>query len=328
MILSINTGGLGMQAMRRARGNFPRRVLALASGLAFGATMLMGFVGARAASVAAPRVVQMVGAENEYANVAQQIGGAYVHTVALMNNPNTDPHTFEASPTDAKWVGSAELVVQNGVGYDSFMNELENATPNSKRIVITAATVLGLGSHTKNPHLFYKPGEMAAVAGAITQALNRLEPSHTRYFEARLKTFDQSLTPWRRAIAQLNRAYHGTPVAVTEPVADYMLNAAGLRILTPWSFQAAVMNSVDPSPQASAIEKNLLVDHKVRVFVYNQQAVDATTEAMLAAAEKAKIPVVGVYETMPPGHDYQSWMTDETRDIIDALRYHRSYRTL
>ena len=43
-------------------------------------------------------VINAVGAENEYANVLGQIGGRYVHVSAILDNPNTDPHTFEASP--------------------------------------------------------------------------------------------------------------------------------------------------------------------------------------------------------------------------------------
>jgi len=273
-------------------------------------------------------VIQAVGAENEYSNVISQIGGDYVHAVGIMSNPDTDPHTFEASPVDAEMIGSAELVVQNGAGYDSFMNRLEQASPNRKRLVITTATVLGLPASTKNPHLFYKPGAMEAVASVMAKDLSRLQPVHASFFHARLKAFDRSLVPWSEAMAKLKKAYHGTPVAVTEPVADYMLNASGLRVLTPWPFQAAIMNSIDPSPQDAEIEKNLLLDHKVRVFVYNQQAVDSTTQTLLGVAKKAHIPIVGVYETMPPGHNYQTWMLDETLDVYNALRFHRSYLTL
>ncbi len=279
-------------------------------------------------SVKSSTVIQAVGAENEYSNVIGQIGGHYVHAVGIMSNPDTDPHTFEASPVDAEMIGSAELVVQNGAGYDSFMNRLEQASPNRKRLVITTAAVLGLPANTKNPHLFYKPGAMEAVASVVTKDLSRLQPAHTSFFHARLQAFDRSLVPWSQAMAKLKKAYHGTPVAVTEPVADYMLNASGLRVLTPWPFQAAIMNSVDPSPQDAEIEKNLLLDHKVRVFVYNQQAIDSTTQTLLGVAKKAHIPIVGVYETMPPGHNYQTWMLDETLDVYKALRFHRSYLTL
>lgn len=286
------------------------------------------FAAARPAAKAPAAVVYAVGAENEYANVIAQIGGPYVRVSALMTNPNTDPHTFEASTADARLVAQARLIVQNGAGYDSFMNRLEAASPNPRRIVITAATVMHVPSNVANPHLFYEPGEMARVAAAIGSALQRLEPAHKAYFAANVARFDRSLTPWMAALRKLRTAYRGAPVAVTEPVADYMLAAAGLRILTPWAFQAAIMNSTDPSPQDVGIEENLILAHKVRVFVYNQQAIDSTTRLLLQLAEQHHVPVVGVYETMPPGHDYQTWMLDETLDVYRALRTHRSYLTM
>ena len=107
-----------------------------------------------------------VGAENEYADVIAQVGGKYVQVSAIMSNPNTDPHTFEASASVARLVSAAQLVVQNGVGYDRFMNTIENAAPSSSRKVIVVQNLLGLPDSTPNPHLWYKPGTMPAVANA------------------------------------------------------------------------------------------------------------------------------------------------------------------
>jgi zinc/manganese transport system substrate-binding protein len=117
------------------------------------------------ASASNPRsgVINAVGAENEYADVLGQIGGQYVKVSSILNNPNTDPHTFEASTSVAQEVSQAELIVQNGVGYDTFMNDIESASPNSSRKVIVAQQVLGLPDSTPNPHLWYSPKTMPAV---------------------------------------------------------------------------------------------------------------------------------------------------------------------
>ena len=170
-----------------------------------------------------------MGAENEYANVISQVGGPYVSVTAIMSNPNTDPHEFEASASVAVEVSEAQLIVQNGVGYDSFMNKIESASHRSGRQVIVAQDLLGLSSNIFNPHLWYDPRTMPAVASAIASDLSRLQPAHRAYFEANAKRFDDSLRPWLPAIAGFKTAHPGTPVAVTEPVADYMLQAAGAR---------------------------------------------------------------------------------------------------
>jgi zinc/manganese transport system substrate-binding protein len=264
-------------------------------------------------------VVTAIGAENEYASVISQIGGRYVAVTAILSNPNTDPHTFEVSPRVAALVSSAQLIVQNGLGYDSYMNDMEAAAPNQARKVIDVQRLLSLPDSTPNPHLWYSPTTMPAVAKAISADLSALQPAHSGYFSARLEAFDRSLHPWLQALALLRAGHPGTPVAVTEPVGDYLLQAAGLRNLTPFGLQADIMNGVDPSPQYVALERSLLQQHKVRAFVYNQQVVDSLTRTFLQLAVQNGIPVVGVYETMPAGFDYQAWMLAETSALRRAI---------
>jgi zinc/manganese transport system substrate-binding protein len=264
--------------------------------------------------------VVAVGAENEYANVIAQVGGKYVQVSAIMSNPNTDPHTFEASAAVARVVSAAQLVVQNGVGYDTFMNTIESAAPSSSRKVIVVQNLLGLPTGTPNPHLWYKPVTMPAVADAVAAGLSAFQPAHAPYFKANAAAFIASLTAWDNAIAAFKAKYPDTPVATTEPVADYMLAAVGADNMTPWALQADIMNGTDPSAQDVAVQRSLFTDHKVKVFLYNQQVTDSLTESFIALAQANGIPVVGVYETMPvPGYDYQSWMLAEVQDLAKAV---------
>ena len=264
--------------------------------------------------------IDAVGAENEYADVLSQIGGQYVDATAIMSNPNTDPHTFEASAQVASEVSGAQLVVQNGVGYDDFMTTIEQANASSSRKVINVQNLLGLPDSTPNPHLWYKPSTMPAVAAQIASDLESLDPSHASYFKANLATFDSSLGAWNTAVAQLKTKFGGDAVATTEPVADYLLQAAGIDNLTPWAFQADIMNGTDPSPQDVATEQSLFTAHKVKAFVYNQQVTDSLTQSLLTLAHQNDIPVVGVYETMPtPGYNYQKWMQAEVSALNNAF---------
>jgi zinc/manganese transport system substrate-binding protein len=261
-----------------------------------------------------------VGAENEYANVIAQIGGRYVKVSAIESNPNTDPHTYESSPSDAQTVSQAELIVQNGVGYDTYMEKIESASPSSSRKIINVQKLLGLPESTPNPHLWYKPTTMPAVAQAIGADLAALQPAHAAYFQTNVTAFDASLQPWLAALRRFRSHYPGTTVATTEPVADYMLEAAGISNLTPFSMQADIMNGTDPAPQDVSLEQSLFSERKVKVFVHNQQVTSSTTEAFVSDARRNGIPVVGVYETMPaPGYDYQSWMLAEVKAIERAV---------
>jgi zinc/manganese transport system substrate-binding protein len=264
--------------------------------------------------------IQAIGAENEYANVIQQIGGKYVQVTAIMSNPNTDPHTFEASPAVAREIANASLIVQNGLGYDTWATDINNAVPSDGRKVIDVQQLLGLPDSTPNPHLWYNPATMPKVATAIANDLAAIQPAHASYFKGNAAKFTQSLAAWTQAIAQFKAAHPNTPVATTEPVADYMLQAAGADNMTAWAFQADIMNGTDPSPQNVAAEKALFTQHKVKVFLYNQQVTDTLTDSFIDLAHANGVPVVGVYETMPtPGYDYQTWMTAEVNALDKAV---------
>ena len=310
--------GSAVNGEGRRRTRLARTAL-LAGAAALAATSIAACSSASADGGSSGKIVA-IGAENEYADVIGQVGGKYVQASAIMSNPNTDPHTFEASPAVAREVSAAQLIVQNGIGYDSFMNTIESAAPSSGRQVIDVQQLLGLPDSTPNPHLWYNPTTMPKVADAIAADLATIQPAHAAYFKANAKAFAASLASWNSAIAAFKKAYAGVPVATTEPVADYMLAAAGADNLTPFTFQADIMNGVDPSPQVLASQKALFTGHKVKVLLYNQQVTDPLTESLITLADQNGIPVVGVYETMPvPGYDYQTWMLTEVQDLRKAV---------
>jgi zinc/manganese transport system substrate-binding protein len=276
--------------------------------------------GSSTAAAASTAKITAIGAENEYADVIAQVGGKYVQASSIMSNPNTDPHTFEASPAVAREITAAKLIVQNGVGYDDWATTIENADPSDSRQVINVQQLLKLPDSTPNPHLWYDPTTMPKVASAIAADLAKIDPAHASYYQANAASFTASLSAWTGAIAAFKSAHPGTPVATTEPVADYMLQAAGTDNLTPFTFQADIMNGTDPSPQDTALQNSLFTQHKVKVFLYNQQVTDSLTESFIKLANENGIPVVGVYETMPtPGYDYQTWMEAEVSALNKAV---------
>ncbi len=280
-----------------------------------------------APAAAAP--VQAIGVENQYADVIAAIGGSYVTVNAIVTNPNTDPHTFEASPQVARQFAGADLIVENGLGYDSWADKILAAVVRPSRHVINVQQLRGLPDDTPNPHLWYAPATMPAVAKAVAAQLTAMQPAGAAYFQSRLQRFDASLQAWNTALASFKKQYPGAAVAVTEPVADYMLQAAGARIATPFSLEAAVMNGTDPAPQDVTAQQSLLAAHKVALLVYNQQVTDPLTQSFLDLAKRNGIPVVGVYETMPtPGFDYASWMLAEVTALHRAVADHVSTERL
>jgi zinc/manganese transport system substrate-binding protein len=272
--------------------------------------------------------INAVGIENEYADVIAQIGGKFVAVTAIETDPNTDPHSFEVSPQIATQIAAAALIVENGLGYDDWADRMIAATPNPARLVINVQHLRGLPDRTPNPHLWYDPATMPAVARALASDLAALQPAHAAYFQANAAAFVASLKPWFAALAAFAKSFPDTPVAVTEPVGDYMLQSAGADILTPFTLQAAIMNGTDPAPQDVTAETALFTGHKIKIFVYNQQVTDPLTDSFLSLARANGIPVVGVYETMPAGYGYASWMLAEVRALSKAVTAQQSTETL
>lgn len=299
---------------RPARRALRSRCAPAAAVIAAALAALSGCDGARPTGL-----VRAVGVESQYADVISQIGGRYVAVTAILSNPNTNPHAFEASPAIMREIVSANLLVENGLGYDAWVGKLLGAAPSSRRAVINVQQLLRLPDTTVNPHLWYAPQTMPAVAQAVADALATLEPEAAPYFHANARKFDASLAPWTTALASIARRHRGAPVAVTGPVANYLLDAAGLGIATPTALQLAIMNGTDPAPQDIATENALLTERRVRVLVYNQQVTSSLTEAFLDRARRAGIPVLGVHETLPAGDHYQRWMIGVTHALAKAL---------
>ncbi len=310
-------------------GRAPLKTLAVVAAAGVALAVSACSSGPSGSTTTSAHKIVAVGAENEYTSVLQQVGGQYVQASAIMSNPNTDPHTFEASASVAREISTAQLVVQNGVGYDTFMDSIEKAVPDSGRKLIDVQKLRGLPDSTPNPHLWYDPATMPAVANAVASDLAAIQPAHAAYFKANARKFVSALGPWIQALGSFKEKYPNTPVAVTEPVADYLLQAAGADIKTPFEFQADIMNGTDPSAQDVALERSLFTGHKVKVFLYNRQVTDTLTQSFISLAQANGIPVVGVYETMPtPGYTYQSWMLAETKALQQAVTSKKSTEKL
>ncbi len=281
---------------------------------------LAGLVLAATLAVAAgpaSAAVKLVAAENFYGSLAHAIGGLQVEVVSVLNNPDQDPHLFETSPAVARQVADARIVILNGAGYDSWMAKLLTAAPRPQRTVIVVADLM----HAKagdNPHLWYDPATMPAVARALAAALAKTDPDHASDYAARLATTLASLARVEARVKALRDKWAGTPVTATEPVFGPMADALGLAMRNQ-SFQRAVMNDTEPSASDVARFEDDLKNNKVKALLYNKQVTDKLTDHLIALARKAKVPVVAVTETQPADTAYEDWMLSELNALDQAL---------
>lgn len=257
--------------------------------------------------------VTIVAAENFYGDVAHQIGGAAVQVTSILRNPDTDPHLFEASPSVARAIAAAQIVVYNGIGYDPWVEKLLSTTKAHNRSTIAVAALAGKKAGD-NPHVWYDPPTMLAYAKALDADLDRIDPAGRAGYDANLTRFERSLAPIQQKTAALRSRLSGTPVLVTEPIADYVLDALGMRILSR-RFAIAVMNNTEPAASQVAAFENDLKSRRARMLLYNSQASDPVAQRMVQLANASHVPVIGVTETEPPGKSYQAWIMD----LLDAI---------
>ncbi len=261
--------------------------------------------------------LRIVAAENFYGDMAQQIAGPGASVSSILTNPNQDPHDFEASPSTARLIADARLVIYNGADYDPWIESLLKASKSADRRTIVAADLMQRKSGD-NPHLWYDPATMPRVAAAVAAELERIDPAHAADYEARLKTYLASSQPLTDKIAELKQKYGALDVTATEPVFGYMATALGFRMRNE-SFQIAVMNGTEPSSSDVAAFEDDLKNRKVRVLFYNSQVADDLTGRLQKLARDSKVPVVGVSETEPAGVDFQHWMLNQLVALDKAL---------
>ena len=261
--------------------------------------------------------VPIVAAENVYGDIARQIGGANVAVTSILTNPDQDPHLFEASASVARSLSAARLVIYNGVDYDPWAAKLMGAARGAERKTIVVADLVGRKAGD-NPHIWYDPATMLALAKALSEELAAADPPHQADYAHNLAQFGQSMQPVQARIAALRARLAGTAVTATEPVFGYMFDALGMTVRNA-SFQLAVMNDTEPSASDVAAFEDDLRTHQVRLLVYNSQASSPVAARMERLARAAHIPVVGATETEPAGVRYQAWMMGELDAVDRAL---------
>ncbi len=272
---------------------------------------------ASAGQADAEPALRIVAAENFYADVARQIAGPDAVVSAILSNPDSDPHMFEASPSVARALAGASIVIANGADYDPWMAKLLAASPAAQRRSLVVAGLLHRAPGG-NPHLWYDPAALPALAVALTGALSAMDPGNAAAYAARLAAFQAGFAPVVARVAALRAKFAGVPVTATEPVFGPMAAALGLAMRNE-RFQLAVMNGTEPAASDVMAFERDIKQRAVRVLFYNSQASDPSAQRLLAMAQAAHIPVVGVTETQPAGTTVQGWLLSTLDAVAQAL---------
>ena len=266
------------------------------------------------------KVLQVVAAENFWGSIVSQIGGTHVQVLSIVSDPNADPHEYESNATDARAVSTADYVIENGAGYDSWVDKLISAgSSNPDRKVLNVADLLGK-KEGDNPHMWYDPAYVNQVSVQIESDLIALDPADASDYQKNYATLQASLAEYQNRIVSIKQQYAGTQVAATEDIFSYLATAAGLDLISPPAFIQAVAEGNDPPADSIVAFEDQLKGGNVKVLVYNEQTVTPLTENIKKLAADQGIPVIGVTETIqPPDATFEEWVNAQLIDLQNAL---------
>jgi zinc/manganese transport system substrate-binding protein len=265
--------------------------------------------------------LSVVASTNVYGDIARSIAGNAVKVTSIMDNPSQDPHSFEASAQNQLALSKADVIIENGGGYDDFMDTMLNAGGAKKATVIDVVDLSGkkAAGGDLNEHVWYDFPTVQKLSDKLVQVLSRADASQASTFKQNGDAFTAKLTELESREAQLKQQYAGAGAAVTEPVPLYMLDAIGLKNKTPEAFSAAIEAGTDVSPAVLKETIDLFSGGSVKLLAYNEQTSGPETEKVLSAAKSAGVAIVPVTETLPSGKDYMSWMTANLDAVAKAL---------
>ncbi|KRE76121.1 metal ABC transporter solute-binding protein, Zn/Mn family [Arthrobacter sp. Soil762] len=288
-------------------------------------------------------VVEVVASTNVYGDIAAIIGGDKVNVTSIITKTSQDPHSYEATAQDRLLVSKAELVIENGGGYDAFLHKMADDSNVAHANIVTAVEAGGLApeeahadssssssssasesadahAHGEfNEHAWYSLDAMGKLADALAAKLGELEPDSAALFTSNAATFKAEVDALASKLAALKASGAGTAVAVTEPVPLYLLEAAGLENLTPADYTAAIEEGSDVPPAVLKAATDLAGSKDIRFLAYNAQTEGPQTQALKKAAESAGVPVIDFSETLPEGKTYLQWMTDNVDNVSKVL---------
>lgn len=263
--------------------------------------------------------IKIVTTTDFYAEVAKAVVGDKGTVTSIINNPAIDPHDYEPTTNVAKQVSNANITVANGLGYDSWMNKL-NQDDNS--------TFIKIGENVMNkkvgdnPHIWYEPQTMPKYAKYLAKELAKKYPDDKTYFENNAQKYISTLQPVQRELTKLRQKSQSSKnknVYVSEPVFDYSLKATGFKV-TNKSFEKAIENGTDPTPADIKKMNKGIKNKQISFFVLNTQTDSKIINNFVKKAKANNIPILKVTETLPKDKTYKQWMLSQYKQLNQILQ--------
>ncbi|GAA1223252.1 metal ABC transporter substrate-binding protein [Microbacterium maritypicum] len=297
--------------------------------------------------------ITVVASTNVYGDIAATIGGDRVDVQSIITSASQDPHSYEASARDRLTVQKADLVIENGGGYDAFIDTLlqDAKDPHVVTAVEYSHDFPGNEGHSDeahsdeahadeaehdhaedeagheghdhiegfNEHVWFDPHTMIHVVEAIADELTALDPDGAKEFAANAADLTADLEGFETELATLKTDAPDVNVFITEPLPGYLAAAAGFTDVTPEGFAESVEEGTDVAPAVLLQALDVIGSGQVTALLTNAQTGGAETQRVETAAKDAGIPVVAFTELLEDGSSYSEWMSDAIQSLAAAV---------
>lgn len=264
--------------------------------------------------------IRIITSLNFYGEVASEVAGKYGQVDSLINSASVDPHDYQPGTAQAQKMERANVVIENGLGYDHWLTKLAQSTSDHDYTTVNVGRQVARKHNGDNEHVWYAPTTMSRLASRLATEYGRIDPSHRAYYRRRARAYQRSLADLNQEIAKVkSQVGSNKNVAVSEPVFDYALQALGYRV-TDRHFEKAIEDGNDPSPQDISELQQAITNHRIAFFVENKQTSDKVIDNLVKLAHQHNVPVLQVTESKPNGLTYRKWMLRQYRQLAKIQR--------
>lgn len=271
----------------------------------------------------ATKPIRVVTSLNFYGEVANAVAGKYGRVTSVINNASVDPHDYQPSTKQARELNNANVVIQNGLGYDQWLTKLARSQGSSQLVKIDVARQVAGKRSGDNEHVWYQPATMKKLALVLADRYSQLDPAHAKYYHQQARRYLKSLAPLDQEITKVKQGVGDKrDVAVSEPVFDYALDHLGYRVMDA-HFAKAIEDGNDPSPQDVASLQAAIREHRIAFLVENVQSDDKVINNLVKLARQNDVPVLQVTEAKPNGLGYRQWMMKQYQELAKIQQKER-----
>ncbi len=275
--------------------------------------------------------LHVVAAETWLADIAQNVAGQRVHVDSLLT-PGIDPHEYQPAPQDAIKIAQANVLIVNGMGYESWLqNSLQNT--GSKAVVVTASDgifvpgpsdVMTVKPPSKwDPHMWMNPLNVRMYVGNIREALTQADPAGQAVYAANAEAYMAKLNALDTWIhSQVDQIPPERRLLVTNHDSlGYFAAAYGFTVV------GAVVPSVTNESSPSAAQMAGLIDTVKRTgapAIFLDPSENPGLANQIASATSAKVVTDLYVETLSgpngPAATYIEMLKHDTSVIVEALK--------